>query len=657
MTLSTVDYLIIVLYFAVMLGIGFWYRSRAGKNITEYFISGRSLPWWIAGTSMVATTFAADTPLAVVGLTIQDGMAGNWVWWAFALGGMITVFVYSKLWRRAGVMTDVELVEMRYSGKPAAALRGTRAIYVALIVNPIIIGWVTKAMVMVLNETVLYDVGASSFETSMFGEENALVGRSWMIILVTLAMVGVYGMLSGMWGVAMADVLQFCFAMFGCVALAYLAIDHFGGAPQLEAKVIENFGPQGAAAFDFIPNLTGKGAWIPVYVFLIMLLVQWWATWYPGAEPGGGGYVVQRMAACKDERHSMLATLWYQIAHYCVRPWPWLIVAFAALAMYPELRTGEVADPAFDSGVGFPMAMRDLSGPGLRGLLIVTFFAAFMSTLSTQMNWGASYLVRDVYQRFIKPDATDKQLTSASRYASLIVLVAGVVASVLMMNVAVDAAWKILLALGAGTGAVFMLRWFWWRINAWSEISSMVGSLAFFLSYDFFVLLLSGPEKDPLTLLKSLYVFHSIELKSGTFSWAGVDPGLSEVKMLAVALLTIVLWLIVTFVTRPESEDKLDAFYRKVRPGGPFWKPVAKRNPDIKADKDVGLSIFAALCATGIVYSTLPCIGNIIFQHYDQAFWCGLAALTFSVIVAFLLNRLLTNSSTPEKSSPSNDQG
>ena len=279
------------------------------------------------------------------------------------------------------------------------------------------------------------------------------------------------------------------------------------------------------------------------------------------------------------------------------------------------------------------MVMRDLSGPGLSGLLIVTFFAAFMSTLSTQMNWGASYLVRDVYQRFIQPEATDRQLTSASRYASLIVLVAGAVASVFMANMSVDAAWKILLALGAGTGAVFMLRWFWWRINAWSEISSMVGSLVFFLAYDNIVMSAVGAEA----------------LKTGEISWWGIDPALSEVKMLVVALSTIVLWLFVTFVTRPESDEILDAFYRQVRPGGPFWKPVAERNPDVIADKDVGISIVAALCATGIVYSTLPCIGNIIFQHYGQALGCGLAALAFTTIVAVLLKRLLAESSTSEK--------
>lgn len=624
MTLTILDYSIIVLYFIVMVGIGFWYRSRAGKNIAEYFISGRSLPWWIAGTSMVATTFAADTPLAVVGLTIQDGMAGNWVWWALALGGMVTVFVYARLWRRAGVMTDVELVEIRYAGRPAAALRGTRALYVALIVNPIIIGWVTTAMVTVLNETILHGVGATSFEQSLFGGE-ALLYRPWLIIFFTLVMVGIYGMMSGMWGVAIADAMQFCFAMFGCTALAYLAIVECGGAPALEAKVVENFGENGSAAFEFIPSLTGENAWLPVYVFLIMLLVQWWATWYPGAEPGGGGYIVQRMAACKDERHSMLATLWYQIAHYCIRPWPWLIVAFAALALYPELRASELADSGFDSGVGFPMVMRDLGKPGLNGLLLVTFFAAFMSTLSTQMNWGASYLVRDVYQRFMKPNATEQQLTRASRGASLIILIAGAVAAIRMANVSIDAAWKILLALGAGTGAVFMLRWFWWRINAWSEIASMVGSLVFFLAYESVVTSLAGVDS----------------LRAGDVAWAGFDPALTEVKMLVVALLTIVFWLMVTFLTRPESPETLDQFYRKVRPGGPFWKPVAERNRDVTPDDDVALSIAAAICATGIVYTVLPCIGNVIFQHYREAAYCGAAALGFTSIVAFLVRKIL----------------
>jgi SSS family solute:Na+ symporter len=625
MTLTLIDHIVVVTYFAITIAIGFWFRGRASKDISEYFISGRALPWWIAGTSMVATTFAADTPLAVTGLTIQHGLAGNWVWWSFALGGMITVFVYARLWRRAGVMTDVELVEMRYSGRPAALLRGIRAVYVALIVNPIIIGWVTTAMVTVLNETVLYNVGATDIELRLFGE-SALAVRPWLIIFSTLSLVAVYGMLSGMWGVAIADAVQFCLAMFGCIALAWLAIQHFGGPAEMEAQVIQNFGAEGRAAFDFIPAFTADNAWLPMHVFLILLLVQWWSTWYPGAEPGGGGYVVQRMAACRDERHALLATLWYQIAHYCVRPWPWLIVALAALAMYPELRQQELVDPAFDSGVGFPRVMRDLSPPGLRGLLMVTFLAAFMSTLSTQMNWGASYLVRDVYQRFLAPQADARQLTRVSRYASLLVLVAGGLASILMFGKSVDAAWQLLLALGAGTGAVFMLRWFWWRINAWSEITSMVASLAFFLAVDLVAEMQGWPTPRP------------------------------EVKMLIVAVLTIVTWLVVTLLTPAESDATLDSFFRKVRPGGWFWKPVRERNPEVVVDTDLRLSLLAAMFSTGIVYFTLPGIGNLIFGHYDRAAMCGVAAFVCTVIVAGLVHRLVNR--RPEMhSGPATDRG
>jgi Na+/proline symporter len=319
------------------------------------------------------------------------------------------------------------------------------------------------------------------------------------------------------------------------------------------------------------------------------------------------------MASCKDERHSILATLWYQLAHYCVRPWPWLIVAFAALAMYPELRASELQNADFDSGVGFPRVIRDLSPPGLRGLLMVTFFAAFMSTISTQMNWGASYLVRDFYQRFMAPGASEAQLTRASRIASVIVLIAGGIAAVLMKErgMSVDGAWKMLAALGAGTGAVFMLRWFWWRINAWSEITSMIASLVFFLLVD------------------------------PVFEMFGSESPRAEVKMLIVALFTICTWVLVTLLTRPERRDVLDSFYQQVRPGGPGWGPVAKRNADVKVDDDLAVSIIAALFATGIVFFTLPCIGNLIFRHYQVASSCGVGAAVCSVVVAVLVQRLV----------------
>ena len=606
MELTTFDWIIIVGYFAVTLGIGLAFSRRAGSSLSEYFVSGRSLPWWIAGTSMVATTFAADTPLAVTGLVASNGLAGNWVWWAMAAGGMCTVFVYARLWRRAEVITDVELTELRYGGKPAAVLRCVRAIYVALIINPIIIGWVTSAMVTVLKEGLFSEPGS-------IGGGPTSDAQNLAIICGCLAVVGVYCTFSGMWGVAITDVVQFVMAMTGCVLLAVVAVNHVGGIEQLQTKVAANFG-DGEQAFRFLPAFDVEEPWMPLHVFLIFLLVQWWATWYPGAEPGGGGYVVQRMAACKDERHTVLATLWYQIAHYCLRPWPWLMVAFVALAMYPEVRQlTQDANMAEELGTnadaGFAWVMRDLSPPGLRGLMLVTFFAAFMSTISTQMNWGASYLVRDVYQRFIAPNATDQQLARTSRFVSLIVLAAGAIASWVMLGVNIGEIWKVLLALGAGTGAVYMLRWFWWRINAWSEIVAMVASLIYFVSF-----------RNRLT-------------------WDGV-PLRDEELILVVAGATIATWLIATFVTPPESTDKLVRFYRLVRPGGSGWKPIAAQAPDVQVDQNLGLSILAAIAGSGIVYCTLPGVGLLIFGDYAKGAGCLVGAAVFAVCVGVLMKKI-----------------
>lgn len=602
MQITLLDWIIIVGYFAITLGIGLFYSRRASSSLSEYFVSGRSLPWWIAGTSMVATTFAADTPLAVTGIVAQNGLAGNWVWWAFAAGGMFTVFVYARLWRRAEVITDVELTEIRYGGNAAAALRGIRAVYVALIINPIIIGWVTGAMVTVLKEGLFSDIGA-------VGGVQTTDGMNFLIICVCLSVVGVYCTFSGLWGVAMTDVVQFVMAMTGCILLAVVAVRHVGGMDQLREKVTANFGGDDQV-FRFLPSFTAEDPWMPLHVFLIILMVQWWATWYPGAEPGGGGYIVQRMSACKDERHTLLATLWYQIAHYCLRPWPWLLVAFVAMAMYPEVReltqNEELAkDLNTKADAGFAWVMRDLSPPGLRGLMLVTFFAAFMSTISTQMNWGASYLVRDVYQRFFRPDATDGELTKASRGLSLLVLAAGAIASWIMLDVNIGEIWKVLLALGAGTGAVYMLRWFWWRINAWTEIVAMIGSLIYFL------------------------VFRAMfpELRS-------------EEQILAVAVATIGTWLVVTYLTPAESEATLLAFYRKVRPGGPGWKPMAKLDPEVDVDRNLGLSIVAAIAASGIVYCVLPGIGLLLFGEYGSAAACMVGAVIFGGIVWMLMQKM-----------------
>ena len=625
MQLALLDWIIIIAYFAITIGVGLKFSGRAGRSITEYFISGRSLPWWIAGTSMVATTFAADTPLAVAGLVAVHGVAGNWVWWSMAAGGMFTVFVFARLWRRAEVITDVELTEIRYSGAPAAWLRGIRAVYVALIINPIIIGWVTGAMVTILKEGVFADVGQiGNVEASAFGDK--------MIILACLAVVGVYATLSGMWGVAITDVIQFVTAMVGCILLAIVAVNHVGGVDVLHDKITERYGEQ---VFNYLPDFTGSSVdlpegedatapsesneaepWMPLHIFCIIAFVQWWATWYPGAEPGGGGYVVQRMAACKDERHAVLATLWYQIAHYCLRPWPWLIVAFAAMAIYPEMRELAVNEDMqkelnTKADAGFVWVMRDVSPVGLRGLMLVTFFAAFMSTISTQMNWGASYLVRDVYQRFVKPDATDKQLASMSRVLSIVVLIAGALASFVMVGglISVDEAWKILLALGAGTGAVYMLRWYWWRINAWSEIVAMLGSLFFFLLFNYQFKLLDNGWK-------------------------------AEEQILLIAGCTIVAWFLATMLTSPESDETLTSFFRKTRPGGPGWKRIAALVPDVEPDQHLGLSILAALAASGIVYCTIPGIGLLIFGQVTGALGCFAGAAVFAGLVAILMKKI-----------------
>jgi len=644
MELTQVDYFIIIGYFVIALGVGLYFSRRAGKNLTEYFISGRSLPWWIAGTSMVATTFAADTPLAVSGLVAKFGLAGNWFWWAMALGGMITVFVYARLWRRAEVLTDVELVEIRYSGKPAAFLRGFRSLYIALLVNSIIIGWVTGAMLKVLKFTVFAGAPAGAG------------GYDWVIIVVMLAIVGLYSTLSGLWGVAITDFIQFTLAMIGCVILAFLAVSHVGGIEAMQAKVAANFGG-GEQAFRYIPDFSAANPWMPLNIFFILLFVTWWATWYPGAEPGGGGYVVQRMASCKNEKHSLLATLWFQIAHYCIRPWPWLIVSFAALAMYPDLRSME------DPGVGFPKVISDVAPVGLRGLMLVTFFAAFMSTISTQMNWGASYLVSDFYKRFVKPEAGNRHLTWASRIASLFVLVIGGVIAWFMKGISVDQAWKLLAALGAGTGAVFMLRWFWWRINAWTEVTAMVASLFYFLvitnagavagmntvqmvaaavivgigAWLISVLAKEETLRKPLVLLYSLLVL----VFAGVAIWGKGFSSLAQEQVMAiVAGLTIFTWLLVTFVTRPEKMETLTGFYRKIRPGGPGWKCVAKEAPGVDTDKNLGLSILGAIFAAAIVYLVLPGVGCLILKRYMTGIYCLAGAAVCAVIVGIIMKRI-----------------
>src|SRR2546422_2326299 len=466
----------------------------------------------LSGTSMVATTFAADTPLAVTGLVAKNGIAGNWIWWSFLMSGMLTVFFYARLWRRAGVMTDIEFAEIRYSGKPAAFLRGFRAVYLGVFINCIILGWVNLAMVKILG--LIFGIG----------KLEALA-----IVLGLIALTSFISTLSGLWGVLVTDMVQFVIKMGMVIVLAVFAVHAVGGIDAMKEKLVSSGRGE---ALNLVPNL--NSAWMPMITFLVYISLNWWATWYPGAEPGGGGYVAQRMFSAKDERHSMLATLWFNIAHYAIRPWPWILVALASLILFPGL-----ADPE----TGYIRVLIDYLPASLRGLMIAAFAAAYMSTIATQLNWGASYLVNDCYRRFLRRDATERHYVRASQVATVLLTVLS--AAVAFRIESIGGAWKLLIITGAGTGAVLLLRWYWWRINAWSEVAAMI--TAFVVS----------------VVLQTAGGFDSD--RPVDFAWI----------MLITVAITSGAWLAVTFLTRPEPEGTLVAFYRRTRPSRAGWGPVA----------------------------------------------------------------------------------
>ncbi|MEK9138065.1 MAG: sodium:solute symporter family protein, partial [Bacteroidota bacterium] len=435
MHLHLIDWLLIILYFLLSAAVGFYYSRRAGKSTTEFFLSGRNLPWWLAGTSMVATTFAADTPLAVTELVAQNGIAGNWLWWNMAFGGMFTVFFFARLWRRAGIMTDVELTELRYSGRPAAFLRGFRAMYLGVFMNCVIMGWVNLAMASILQG--LFDIP----------QEQVL----WYVV-GSMILTALYSATSGLWGVAVTDVVQFVIAMGGTIVLAFvvLGLPEVGGIAGLQEKLP-------ATTFQFLPSIgeggvgAGTALALTLTAFLAYIGIQWWASWYPGAEPGGGGYVAQRMMSAKDEKHSLLATLWFTVAHYCLRPWPWILTGLATLVLYPNLS-------ATDKKLGYVLAMKDHLPAGLLGLLVAAFFAAYMSTIATHLNWGTSYVINDFYKRFVKRDGDEKHYILISRLATGFMMIVSIIVTANMQTI--SGAWSFIIEAGAGLGLVLILRWF-----------------------------------------------------------------------------------------------------------------------------------------------------------------------------------------------------
>ena len=545
MQLTWLDWLVVAAYFALNIGIGFYYKARAGKSVSEFFLSGRNVPWWLAGTSMVATTFAADTPLVVTGLVATRGIAGNWLWWNFVASGMLTVFFYARLWRRAGIMTDIEFSEIRYSGKPAAFLRGFRALYLGIPINCIVLGWVNLAMVKIL----MLVLGINKTE--------ALI-----IVVGLIALTSFISTLSGLWGVLVTDMVQFFIKMGMVIVLAFAAVNAAGGMALMKAKLE---GP----TLNFIPDV--GSVWMPVITFLTYISVQWWATWYPGSEPGGGGYVAQRMFSAKDERHSLLATLWFNVAHYAIRPWPWILVGLASLVLFPGLK---------DPETGYVLVMIKYLPPYLRGLMIAAFAAAYMSTIATQLNWGASYLINDFYRRFLNKTATDQHYVSASQWATVFITIVSAVVTFYMESI--GGAWKLLILTGAGTGGVLLLRWYWWRINAWSEVSAM---------------------------LSAFVVSIGLQTAGGLDS---ANPEQEAYIMLITVAITTVVWLVVTFFTQPESEATLVAFYRRTAPSTTGWGPIARLAPEVKPSKDGVSNLMDWIAGCVLIYGVLFGVGKLL---------------------------------------------
>ena len=585
MQLTFADWFVVALYFLFNLAIGLYYKRRAGKSVNEFFLSGRNVPWWLAGTSMVATTFAADTPLAVTGMVAVGGIAGNWLWWNFVASGMLTVFFYARLWRRAGVMTDIEFTEIRYSGEPAAFLRGFRAIYLGIPINCIILGWVNLAMVKILGLV----LGVTKLQ-------------ALAIVMGLIALTSFISTLSGLWGVLVTDVFQFVIKMGMVTALAWFAVEAVGGIDGMKSKLAAIDRAHGVlqgghgSVLNFIPDL--HSAWMPMITFLVYISMNWWSTWYPGAEPGGGGYIAQRMFSAKDEKNSLLATLWFNIAHYAVRPWPWVLVALASLILYPGLQ---------DPETGYIRVMIAYLPASLRGLMVAAFAAAYMSTIATQLNWGASYLVNDCYRRFWKKNESDRHYVVVSQWATVLLTIISGVVTFYMDSIA--GAWKLLLVTGAGTGGVLLLRWYWWRINAWSEVSAMISgfvvSLALQIGW--------GLDKD----------------QPRDFAWI----------MIVTVAITTAVWLAVTFLTQPESKETLVAFYRRTHPSAAGWRPVAAMAPDVRPSTGGLFNLLDWICGCVLIYGVLFGTGKLLLKDFASGSALMAAGLIAGAVIYWDLSR------------------
>ncbi len=592
MELALFDWLIIFLFFAVSLGIGIYVSKSSGKSANEFFLSGRSMPWWLLGLSMVATTFSTDTPNLVTDIVRTNGVSGNWVWWAFLITGLLTVFVYAKLWRKSNVNTDLEFYELRYGGKPASFLRKFRAIYLGIIFNVITMSAVTLAAI---------KIGGI-----MLGLEP------WQTVITAGLVTVTFSAIGGFKGVVYTDVILFFVAMIGAIGAAYYLVNlpEVGGIQALltHENVVDKI--------SILPDFGNKEALITLLI--IPLAVQWWSSWYPGAEPGGGGYIAQRMLAAKDENHAIGATFFFNIMHYALRPWPWILVALASLVVFPDLQSIQTAFPnitadKLGNDLAYPAMLTKLP-TGLLGLVLASLISAYMSTISTQLNWGSSYIVYDFYKRQINPEASQKRLVAVGRLSTVLLMVLSTLLALLLQN-AIQL-FNLLLVFGAGTGLIFILRWFWWRINAWSEITAMIAS----------------------GVISLLLAIPSFGIKEALFGVGGIFPAWAEFPF--VVVVTSTLWILVTIFTPSESKEVLRAFYKKIQPGGPGWKSVledAEKESIILTDSDAGWTvpsgIIAMLLGCLMIYSIMFATGYFIYGDYQLAL--PLSAL--AIVAAFFL--------------------
>lgn len=589
MQLATLDWLIIIVYFAITLAVGLLVSRRSGQNTSQFFLSGRTMPWWLLGFSMVATTFSTDTPNLVTDIVRTTGVAGNWVWWAFLLTGMLTVFVYAKLWRRSGVLTDVEFYEIRYSGPEAAFLRGFRALYLGLFFNTIIMATVTLAAIKI---------------------GGIMLGLAPVYtVLIAGTVTVIFSAAGGFRAVVITDAILFCTALAGSLTAAWVALGH----PQVGglSNLIQH--PNVSGSLSLLPDFSNPNVYVPI--FLLPLAVQWWSVWYPGSEPGGGGYVAQRMLAAKDERNAVGAVLFFNAAHYALRPWPWIIVALCSLVVFPTLESIQEAFPNVEKvshDIAYP-AMLTFLPAGLLGFVVASLAAAYMSTISTQLNWGSSYVTNDFWKRFVNPTATERELVTVGRVSTVLLMVLSAMIALAMENALQG--FQIMLQVGAGTGLLFILRWFWWRINAWAEIIAMV--VSFLVAVAFFL--------------------------HGRFVAVDGAAIAGWVQMVSGVAITTLAWIAAVYFGPQTETKRLREFYRLTQPGGPGWRRVieAARADGDRIDEgegawDVPLGILAMVLGCAAVYGTLFATGNFIYGNTTAAIIMTATAVG-SIVLLFVL--------------------